>query len=47
MPGFVAAIPYIIAGVQLAISTYGLYKGQKAAEEAAEKERERLEKVKR
>ena len=43
---WVQAIPYIIAGVQLAISTYGIYKGQQAAEEDADAKREHQARVK-
>ncbi len=42
-----AAVPYIIAGVQLAISAYGIYKGQQAAEEAAKAEAARRANLKR
>ena len=43
----VAAIPYIIAGVQLAISAYGIWKGQQASEEAAKAEAARRANLKR
>ena len=44
---YVQFIPAIIAGVGLAIQAYGIYKGQQAAEEAAEAERERRANLKR
>lgn len=43
----VAAIPYIIAGVQLAISLYGAWKGQQASEAAAKAEAARRANLKR